>query len=252
MIAGYVSVREVAVDKQRVALGVVLAILQMLRHVDQAAVSGAAFADGDRFGNDVAGCLIGSVNHFRAGVLMLTVIGERDGKNFAARLATLHDHAGIFHREPRADVTIDPFHFGVFLSETAFGDEVENIRRPVLHGDVLNLRALQRDQFHDSAMQCGSVKFRRRAALHVSHFRAFIGDDECALELAEIFGIDAEVRLQRMLHFHAGWHVNERAAAEHGGVQRAKFVVGDRDDFAEPFPENFRIMSSVLLSIRRK
>ena len=143
------------IDKQRVALGVVLAILEMLRHVDQAAVSGAAFADGDRFGNDVTGCLIGSVDHFCAGVLVLAVVCERDGKNFAARFATLHDHAGIFHREPRTDIAIDPFHLGVFLSKTAFGDKIEHIRRPVLDGDVLNFRALQRDQFDDSAMQSG-------------------------------------------------------------------------------------------------
>ena len=42
------------VDEQRVALGVVLATLEMLRHVNQAAISGAAFADGDRFRNNVA------------------------------------------------------------------------------------------------------------------------------------------------------------------------------------------------------
>ena len=110
------------------------------------------------------------MNHFRSGVLVLAVVGQRDGKNFATRFAALHDHAGIFHRQARADVAIDPFHFGVFLGETAFGDEVEHIRRPVLHGDVLNLRALQRDQFHHSAVQCGGVKLRRRATLHVGHF----------------------------------------------------------------------------------
>src|SRR5881396_761618 len=32
---------------------------------------------------------------------------------------------------------------------------------------------------------------------HVSHLRAFIGNDEGALELPEIFGVNAEVRLQR-------------------------------------------------------
>src|SRR5881227_2437001 len=51
------------VDEKRVALGVVLAILQMFRHVDQSAVSGATFADRDRFRNNVAGRFIGSMNH---------------------------------------------------------------------------------------------------------------------------------------------------------------------------------------------
>ena len=214
----------------------------MLRHVDEAAIGGAASADGDRFGNDVAGRFIGGVDHFRAGVLMLTVVGERDGKNFAARFAAFHDHARIFHREARADVAIDPFHFRVFVGEPALGHEIEDVDRPVLDGDVLKFRAFQRDQLDDRAVQSGGIKFRRSAALHVGQLRAFIADDEGALELAEILGVDAEVSLQRMLHFHARWHVNKRSAAENGGVQRAEFVVADRDDFAEPFPENLRMI----------
>ena len=91
-------------------------------------------------------------------------------------------------------------------------------------------------------MQRRRVKLRRRAALHVSHFRAFIGNDEGALKLTEVFGVDAEVRLQRVFHFHPGRDINERATAEHSGIQRAKFVVSDRDNFTEPFPENFRIV----------
>src|SRR5206468_315333 len=50
------------------------------------------------------------------------------------------------------------------------------------------------------------------------------------------------VSREPVLHFHAGRDVNERAAAEHGRIQRAKLVVGDRNDFAEPLPENFRII----------
>ena len=88
-------------------------------------------------------------------------------------------------------------------------------------------------------MQCGGVEFRRRATFHVSHLGAFVGDDEGALELAEIFRVDPEVGLERMFHFHAGRHVDEGAAAEDGAVERAKFVVANRNNLAEPFPENF-------------
>ncbi len=95
-------------------------------------------------------------------------------------------------------------------------------------------------------MQRGSVKLRRRAAFHVGHFRAFIGDDERALELAKIFRVDAEISLEWMFHFHAGRHVNERATAEHGGIQGTEFVVADRDDLAEPFPENLGMILEAL------
>jgi len=135
------------------------------------------------------------VNHFRTGVLVLSVVGERDGKNFAARFSPFHDYAGIFHGEAGTDITIDPLDLRVFVGESAFRHQVENIRRPVLHGDVLDLGALERDQFDHSAVQRGGIKLWCRATLHVSHLGAFIGDDESALELAEVFGVDAEVRL---------------------------------------------------------
>src|SRR6266576_5441057 len=103
----------------------------MLWHVHQAAVSGATFADRDRFGNDVARRLVGSMNHLCAGVLMLTIIGKRDGQDFAARLATFHDNTGILHGEARPDVAIDPFYLGVLMREAAFRHEVENVRSPI-------------------------------------------------------------------------------------------------------------------------
>ena len=95
--------------------------------------------------------------------------------NFAARLAALHDHARIFHRQAGADVAIDPFHLGFFVRDAALGHEIEDVGRPVLDGDVLNLRAFQRDQFDDGAVQRGGVELRRGAALHVGHLRAFVG-----------------------------------------------------------------------------
>ena len=99
-----------------------------------------------------------------------------------------------------------------------------------------------RDQFDHRAVQGGGVELRRGAAFHVGQLRAFVGDDERALKLAEILGVDAEVGLQRVLHLHSGRDVDERAAAEHGAVQRAEFVVAGRDDLAEPLPENLRMI----------
>ena len=45
----------VGVDEEGVALGVVLAALEVLRDVDDAAVGAAALADGDGLGDDVGG-----------------------------------------------------------------------------------------------------------------------------------------------------------------------------------------------------
>src|SRR5438552_3662860 len=66
------------INEQRVVFGVVLAVLEMLRLVHEPPISGATGADRDRFRNDVRGRFISGVNHLRAGVLMLAVVGERD------------------------------------------------------------------------------------------------------------------------------------------------------------------------------
>ena len=71
------------VDQQSVALGVVLAALEVFRHVHQTPVSGAAFADTDALGNDVAGGLIGRVHHLCAGILVLAVAGQRNADDLA-------------------------------------------------------------------------------------------------------------------------------------------------------------------------
>ena len=92
------------------------------------------------------GRFVGGVNHFRAGVLMLTIARQRDGENFTTGFAAFHDHARIFHGQAGADVAIDPFHFGLLVRETAFGHQIEDVRRPVLDGDVLDLRAFHRHQ----------------------------------------------------------------------------------------------------------
>src|SRR4029077_7688949 len=45
-----------------------------------------------------------------------------------------------------------------------------------------------------------------------------------------------------MFHFDPRRDINERAAAEHGRIQRTEFIVANRNDFAEPRAENFRII----------
>ena len=105
---------------------------------------------------------------------------------------------------------------------------------------------LQRDEFDDGAVQRRGLELRRGAALHVHDLGAFVGDDERALELAEVFRVDAEVGLQRVLHLHARRHVDERAAGEDGAVERGELVVAGRDDLAEPLSEDLRVLAQAL------
>jgi hypothetical protein len=121
----------------------------------------------------------------------------------------LQDDARILHGKAAADIAVDPFHLGFLVGDGALGHEIEDIVGPVLDGDVLDLGALERDEFDHGAVERRSAELRGGAALHVDDFRALVGDDEGAFELPEIFGIDAKVGLQRLRDLHAGGHVDE-------------------------------------------
>ena len=118
-----------------------------------------------------------------------------------------------------------------------------------MNGDVLDLGTFEGDEFDDGAVQRGGLKLRRGAAFHVHDLAAFIADDERALELAELLTVDAEVGLERVFHLHAGWDVDERAATEHGAVERGEFVVASRDDFAEPFFKDLGVFFEALAAV---
>jgi len=73
----------------------------------------------------------------------------------------------------------------------------------------------------------------RGAALEVAHLGAFVGDDQGALELARLRGVDAEVR--RKLHgaTHALRYIYKRAVGEDRGIERRVEIVGVRHDCAQ-------------------
>ena len=74
------------------------------------------------------------------------------------------------------------------------------------------------------------------------HLGTFVGDDEGSLELAHVLGVDPEVGLQGHLHLHTGRHVDKRAPAPHGGVQRRELVVVGRDDPPEVGAYDLRVL----------
>src|SRR5205823_4260105 len=69
---------------------------------------------------------------------------------------------------------------------------------PVLDGRVLDLRVLERDELDDGRVELVPVAHGRRAALEVGDRAPAVGDDERALELPRVGGVDPEVR--RELH----------------------------------------------------
>src|SRR5579863_9718586 len=66
-------------------------------------------------------------------------------------------------------------------------------RIPVLHSRIPDLRVIERDQLNHGGVQLVLVAHGRRAAFQIAHIGALVGYDECALELAGILLVDAEI-----------------------------------------------------------
>ena len=149
------------------------------------------------------------------------------------RALAQHIHRRILHRDLRAEVGVHPFHGRVLVRGSALGDQVVDVGRPVLDRRVAGAAALLHDDLDDRAVQrVGRVGWRR-AAFDVVHVGAFVHDDQCALELAHVLRVDAEVGLQRHVHVHARRHVDERTTRPDGAVQGRELVVRRRDDRAK-------------------
>ncbi len=128
------------------------------------------------------------------------------------------------------------------FAQAALGDEIVNAALavlvagiPVLHRGVFDFRVVERDEFHDRRVQLVFIAHRRGAAFEIAHLRAFVGDDERALELAGLRGVDAEIGRKLHRTAHALGDVAERAVGEDGGIQRGKKIVRVRHDRAEIF-----------------
>ena len=76
---------------------------------------------------------------------------------------------------------------------------------------------------------------------------ALVGDDQRALELAHVLGVDAEVGLQGDVNLDARWHVDERAARPDGGVQRGVAVVAGWHDRAEVLAHQVLVLGQTLV-----
>ena len=183
------------------------------------------------------------VDDLAARVLVLALAGERDRQDLAVGALAHQVDRRVLHRQLRAEVAVDPLDGRVGLGDRALGDEVEDVRRPVLHGRVADARARLGEQLDHRGVQRVRRVRRRGAALDVVHVGALVGDDDRPLELAHVLGVDAEVGLQRHLDVHARRHVDERAARPHGAVQRGELVVVRRDERADVLADQVLVLA---------
>ena len=183
------------------------------------------------------------VHHLGAGVLVLTLGGEGHRERLTLGIGP-HEIAGrVLHVGLGPNVAVDPLHRAALLDVGTLGDEVVDVVGPVLDGRVPASGVLLDDDLHDGGVQGVRLVDRCGASLDVVHVGVLVGDDEGALELAEVLGVHAEVRLQRNGAVHPLGHVDERSTRPHGGVEGSELVVAGWHCGTEVLLEQFRVLS---------
>ena len=150
---------------------------------------------------------------------------------------------GIFPGNGRAGLDLGPADLGVpAFAQAALGHEIINpapallvARIPVLHGRVLDLRIIQRHQFHHRGVQLVLIAHRRRAALQVAHRSAFFGHDQRALELPGVGRVDPEIGGQLHRAPHPRRNETKRAVAEHRRIEGGEKVIRVGHDHPQIF-----------------
>ena len=131
----------------------------------------------------------------------------------------------------------------------ALGDKVVDAtlavlvaRIPVLDGRVFYLGVIESDEFYYCGMQLVLVAHWRRAPFQIAHIAVGIGNDQRALELASILGVDAEVGRELHRAADALGDVTKRAIAEDSGVERSEEIVGVGNHRPEIFLDQVRVL----------
>src|SRR5699024_5470513 len=135
----------------------------------------------------------------------------------------------------RTDVAIDPLHGAAFFDDSTFGHQVVHVVGPVLNGRVADAGVLFDDDLNDGGVQRVGLIDRRCTAFDIVHVRALISDDQGALELPHILGVDPEVGLQWDFNVDAFGHVHEGATGPYGSVQCGELIITHRNDRTEVF-----------------
>jgi hypothetical protein len=157
-------------------------------------------------------------------------------------------------RDRRAGLDLGPGDLRVAAAAgAALGDEVVDAalavlvaRIPVLHRGVLDLGIIQRHQLDDGGVQLVLVAHRRGAAFQVADIGAGVGDDQGALELPGVGGVDAEIGRQLHRAAHALGDVDEGAVGEYRRVQAGVLVVARRHHRAQVLAHHFRMLADRL------
>src|SRR4029453_8523004 len=139
-------------DQQRVALGVVTRALGAAFDLDQPAVRVLTAPGADALADDLRLRALADMDHLRAGIGLLAMVGERHRMELAHRVAAEQDAARVLPGDRRAGLDLRPRNLRTRAAAlAALGHEVVDAAAaflvagiPVLHGAVLDLGVFER------------------------------------------------------------------------------------------------------------
>ena len=160
-------------DEHRVALAVVPGTRRGGLHLHQSSVAVPRLARGDTLAHDAGAGVLAHVDHLRAGVRLLHIVGERHAEKLTHAVVTLEHHGRVLPRDAAAGLHLRPRDLRVVsLAQTSLGDKVVDAtlavlvtRVPVLHRRVLHLGVLRRADLHHRRVQLVLVVRRGGATL---------------------------------------------------------------------------------------
>ena len=190
------------------------------------------------------------MNHLRSGVSLLIVVGDSHTVELCHRVVATKHARRIFPCDSRTRLHLCPRQLTVVATQVAtLGDEVEHTtlsvlvaRIPVLHGGIFHLGIVVDDNLDDGGMELVLIAHRSRTSLKIRHIRIIVGNDERALKLSCIAGIDTEITAQLHRTTHTLGDIYERSVAEHRTIEGGKEIVAIRHHRAEIFLDEVGII----------
>ena len=220
-------------QQQAVALRVIPASCRIFRYFHRTPVAVLAMSGRNALRHDGAARVFPHMDHLRARIGLLAVVGHCHRVKFARRVVALQHATRIFPRDCRAGLHLRPRQFReIAATQSAFRHEIINAattilvaRIPILNGGIFHLGTILHHDFHNRRMKLVFVAHRSRAAFQIRHVGIVVGHNERTLELPRSGRIDSEISRQFHRAANAFGNIDKRTVGEYGRIKRGKKIV---------------------------
>ena len=120
-------------QKERITLGIVAGILRRRKNLNAPPIGILSLSRRNPLRDNRTLCILSDVDHFRAGIRLLPVVGNRHRVEFTTRILPLKNATGIFPRDRRTGFDLCPCNAGVLpFASPPLGHKIENTALSIL------------------------------------------------------------------------------------------------------------------------